>query len=406
MWISKVTFPRPEDEDIRSTLVGVVDALKLDDEKYTVPEIKPVEAEWTGYRTNVHSSRPRLDLSEQQHYERLMKEVTSDVTTLYFHGGAYYLMDPASHRVPTSNLARLTGGRCLSVRYRLAPQNPFPAALLDALVAYMSLLSPPPGSFHAAVPASHIVFGGDSAGGGLSMSLLQLLLHLHRSSSTTPPRIRFHGRDVEIPLPAGVAVNSAWLDILRCMPSVYTNAIYDYLPAPPSGNLLDYFPECDLWPTDPPRGDLYCDVSMLCHPLVSPLAANNWRGSCPLWILYGSECLTDEGKAVAQLAAAQGVPVVWKEFEAMPHCFGMIFPDSRAGKRCMEDWASFMREAVEGKEIVTDGKWIEAKTLRARAVDVERLSAMEHEDVLTRMRESQEKRRKGIEGNAKLLPKL
>ena len=47
------------------------------------------------------------------------------------------------------------------MRYRLAPQHPFPSALLDALVSYFTLLYPPPGSIHEAVPASDIVFGGD-----------------------------------------------------------------------------------------------------------------------------------------------------------------------------------------------------------------------------------------------------
>ena len=71
-----------------------------------------------------------------------MKECKSPVTVLYFHGGAYYLLDPSTHRPTTKKLAKLTGGRCYSVRYRLAPQNPFPAALLDALVSYLTLLYP------------------------------------------------------------------------------------------------------------------------------------------------------------------------------------------------------------------------------------------------------------------------
>ena len=88
MWISKVVAPTPE-EDARIALVNAIEALKEKEEIYTVPDIKPVEAEWTGYRAGVDSNRPRLDLSEVEHYGRLMKEVKSDVTILYFHGGAY-----------------------------------------------------------------------------------------------------------------------------------------------------------------------------------------------------------------------------------------------------------------------------------------------------------------------------
>ena len=89
MWISKVTLERPEEDDVRQELVKAIDALRTGNEKYTVPEITPVEAEWTGYRAEVDAKSPRPDLSEEQHYEELMKEVTSDVTFLYFHGGAF-----------------------------------------------------------------------------------------------------------------------------------------------------------------------------------------------------------------------------------------------------------------------------------------------------------------------------
>lgn len=89
MWISKVTLPKPEEDDLRRAVVDAVDALKEGNEKYTVPDLAPVEAEWTGWRKDVGKDAPRPDLSESEHYEHLMKEVSSDVTILYFHGGAY-----------------------------------------------------------------------------------------------------------------------------------------------------------------------------------------------------------------------------------------------------------------------------------------------------------------------------
>lgn len=88
MWISKVTLARPEEEDVRDMLVEAIESMKEGEAIYTTPPIVPVEAEWTGYRANVRHDRPRLDLSEAQHYEKLMMEVTSPVTILYFHGGA------------------------------------------------------------------------------------------------------------------------------------------------------------------------------------------------------------------------------------------------------------------------------------------------------------------------------
>ena len=315
-------------------------------------------------------------------------------------------MDPCTHRGTCAKLARLTAGRCLSVRYRLAPQQAFPSALLDGLVSYLSLLSPPPGSYYKPVQAKHIVFAGDSAGGNLAICLLQLILQLHRSSPTNPPTIRFHGRDVEVPLPAGVAPNSGWYDVARSMPSIYSNAKYDYLPPPLSNKFVARFPKCELWPTNPPRGDIFCDISMFLHPLVSPVIAKDWRGACPVRMNYGTEMLLDEGKVLAKRIANQGGIVIWEEYEAMPHCFNMIFEDSKAGKVCFESTAKFMRDVVEEKSLETSGKFIAAKTCKETVVDVKNLDAPSDEEVEKRIRDVMEKRAKGEEPETKMLPKL
>ena len=315
-------------------------------------------------------------------------------------------MDPISHRIPCSKLAKLTGGRCLSVRYRLAPQNAFPSALLDAFISYLYLLSPPPGSFHEPVPAEHIVFSGDSAGGGLAMALLQLILQLYRSSSGQIPTIRFHGQNVRVPIPAGVSLIAGWFDITRCLPSLISNAQYDYLPPPKSGDLSSYFPKCPVWPTDPPRGDLYCDVSMLCHPLVSPIAAKDWKGACPVRLAYGTEMLLDEGKVVAQKIAQQGGTVIWEEYDAMPHCFCFILEALEGSKICFESWAQFAKDVVEGKELDSKGTFIEAKTYKRIDVDVLRLETFQDGEVESLMKQARSKRSRGEEGEAKALPKM
>ena len=322
-------------------------------------------------------------------------------TILYFHGGALYLMDPASHRQIVSRLCAAVGPntRAMNVRYRLAPQDPFPAALVDALVAYLGLMYPPcspadssgerSGDVGGAgsrddeadtartrtknpewqpVPPSRIVFAGDSAGGNLCMALLQLLMHLQRtygdggdggdggnkSTSHGPKFLRFneHMIPLPLPLPAGVALFSPWLDLTRSLPSTRDNAHWDYLPPPASplsvstssnspgasdqnkpenkekagkmpffhnpGASLNPTP-CALWPRVPPRADIYAEGGMLCHPLVSPLicGAHMWRvgqagvregdtqttdgpndrtqHTCPpVYCAVGQECLTSE----------------------------------------------------------------------------------------------------------------
>ncbi|KAL9602359.1 MAG: hypothetical protein Q9219_001925 [cf. Caloplaca sp. 3 TL-2023] len=409
MWISKVTMAKPEEEDIRDTLIEAIDSLNDGKGTYTKPDIIPVEAEWTGYRANVRHDRPRLDLSEAQHYERLMAEVTSPVMILYFHGGAHIMMDPSSLRYITSRLAHLTNGRCLSVRYRLAPQNPFPCALLDAFQAYLSLMYPPPGSFHEPVSSRNIVFAGDSAGGNLCLALVQLILQLNRS--TARRTLQFHGRSITflIPLPAGIAGNSPWTDVSRCMSSITSNAQWDYLPATFTDDAVSRFSKDEIWPTDPPRGDTYCDLSMLCHPLVSPLSAKDWTGSCPMWLVYGEEMMADEGKSVASVAANQGVTVIWEQYEAMPHCFSMIFDQLEAGRRAIKDWADFCTAVageLAGQGLETKGTWFAAKTCKETNVDVGSLAVCSQEEAIERMKSTTAARMRGEEGEGKIMPKL
>lgn len=406
MWISKTTFPPPEQHDVLEVLNQAVEDLKEPSEKYTATVMAPVEAEWTGYRANVDNHRHRPDLSERQHYSKLMAEVKSDVTILYFHGGALFMMDPSTHRATTSHLAHLTNGRVLSVRYRLAPQNPFPAALFDALIAYLSLLYPPPAeSFHSPVPARNIVLAGDSAGGNICLSLVQLLLQINRSATKS---ISFHSHSITLPLPLPAACSTvaAWLDLTRSMPSVITNAHYDYLPPPISREKVSRFPHCEAWPTNPPRGDLYSDTSILCHPLVSPLSAKDWTGSCPLWFCYGEEMLADEVQVVAAKAANQGVTVVSEQWESMPHCFILVLLGSRMSGQGYQNWAAFCQAAVKGEKIRTRGLWIEAKTGNEREVEVRKLNKISDEEVRERMEAAKAARYSGSEGEGKMLPKL
>ena len=164
IWVSKYTAPPPPETAVRDALVSAID--RLSDAAGSRaptrrPDILPVEAEWTGYRAEAKTNSTLPDITEKEKYDELMKECSSATTILYLHGGAYYLLDPSSHRPTTKKLAKLTQSRCYSVRYRLAPQNPFPSALLDALVSYLTLLYPPPNSFHEPVRPEHIVFAGD-----------------------------------------------------------------------------------------------------------------------------------------------------------------------------------------------------------------------------------------------------
>jgi acetyl esterase/lipase len=361
-WISRYIIPKPSEDDAKEQVFAAIDALKEGGELYTKPELVDVGVEWTGYRKDCSPQDPEpTGMSEKEKYDALMKEVTSDVVILYLHGGAYYLMDPATHREITTKLAKMTGGRAYSVRYRLAPKGPFPSALVDAFVSYLSLLHPPPGAPHGPVPADKIVISGDSAGANLSVVLLQLLLQLHRSVPEGQiPTVKFHGADVPVPLPAGVALCSPWCDLTSSLDSITRNAKYDYLPNSWSPELI---PDCTLWPTDPPRADLFVDGSALAHQMVSPIAAKSWKGAPPVYFNWGDELLTDEGSVLACRMAKDGVTVIAEHFEAMPHVFAGFFPDAPTGHRCFTGWSKFCTNVVEKKPLKTVGTFLTAKTL-------------------------------------------
>jgi acetyl esterase/lipase len=407
LWTAKVTIAAPLDESIRDATFTAIADLGDGTETYQKPSLSDIDAEWTGFRPGAGAEEPLPNISEQEKYQKLMDEPSrsSKTTILYFHGGAYYLCGFGTHREQVSKLAKTCNGRAFAVGYRLAPQNAFPSQLLDALNSYLYLLYPPSGALHEPVPASDIVFAGDSAGGNLVFALLQLVLQLHRTkpANAQNPTVRYNGKVVEVPLPAGASANSGWFDITRSMPSLTSNAKYDYLPPADHDDALARFPKDEIWPTAPPRGDLFCDLSMLCHPLVSPLAAKDWSNAPPLWIETGEELLTDEDCVVAVRAASQGVKVHFEQYEAMPHCFAMLLPTLATSKRCIDSWGSFCRKCTEGT-VKTNGIWIAARTGLEKEVDVTKVANISFEDAVERMRDAQRRRFAGYEKEGKAMP--
>ena len=122
---------------------------------------------------------------------------------------------------------------------------------------------------------------------------------------------------------------------------------------------------------------------------------------------YGEETLVDEGKVVAAKAVAQGVHMVWEQWEAMPHCFGMIFEGLGASKKCFGEWAAFC-DAVGGRKrgegMETRGVCFTAKTGMETQIDVRALGVWSDEEVKAKMDAAREARHLGMEGEAKILP--
>lgn len=121
-----------------------------------------------------------------------------EAVILYFHGGAYVIGSPETHRAMLAEMAARTGARVFLPDYRLAPEHPFPAAFEDALAVWQGLLQ-------RGVAPGQIILGGDSAGAGLALALLAHLCH-------SGPR------------PAGLFAFSPWTDLTFTGASLVTNA--------------------------------------------------------------------------------------------------------------------------------------------------------------------------------------
>ncbi|MCJ1264974.1 hypothetical protein MMC22_004849 [Lobaria immixta] len=368
IWVSRVSFP-PAEDALRDQLMTAIRSISRDGgQTITPPSVDQVQAEWTGYRKGVGPAAPEPSLPESTKFENLMKDVTSHVTMLYVHGGGYCRGSPSGWRSSVAELAKLTGGRCLSLRYRLAPQNPFPHALFDLLVAYLSLLYPPQDSFHDPVKAGNIVIVGDSCGASLCLALVQFILELHRRHSS-PCTVQFHDEDVILPLPAGVASFSAYGEPTHTLPSWISNRKHDVFTAiSPYARL----PPDEIWPTVPPRGNVYCDISTMCHPLVAPTLAENWKGAPPIWLCCGEEMLADESKVIAQRAVSQGCTVIWIQYEIMPHTFPFLLKVPQT-LHSLTSCANFCRACVYAADGVTTQGSIVDRLMSTRPVDVTNL---------------------------------
>ncbi|KAK4944932.1 hypothetical protein LTR10_015851 [Elasticomyces elasticus] len=142
----------------------------------------------------------------RSHYNELKRTRTkSQRIMLYVHGGAYFFGSVDEHGYQMQRHARKLKARVFAPRYRLAPQFPFPCGLQDCLAAYLYLLS-----IH---DPSEIVLAGDSAGGGMVVSILCLL------------------RNQALPLPAGAVLISPWVDLTHSFPSLSGKADDDYIPS-------------------------------------------------------------------------------------------------------------------------------------------------------------------------------
>jgi epsilon-lactone hydrolase len=207
---------------------------------------------------------------------------------LYLPGGAFIVRTPRWHRLLFSRICAAADAGGSLVFYRLAPEHPFPAALDDALGVYAELLA-------SEVAPSEIVFGGDSAGGGLVLSMLLAL------------------RDRGLPLPGRAFVMSPLADLGAPWDSGsrFTNRASDSLIALLKG--LDY--------AGAYLGDGRASAA---DPLVSPVTGS-FAGLPPLLVQASrSEILRDDAVAVAAAARAGGADCRLELYDGLPHVWQLL----------------------------------------------------------------------------------
>ena len=215
---------------------------------------------------------------------------------LYLHGGAYEIGSPQTHRPLTAPLAKGMGGRVVALDYRLAPENPCPAGLDDAVAAFYELVE-------RGIAPHRIAIGGDSAGGGLAAATLMAL------------------RDAGGPMPATGVLLSPWMDLHTAPPP----APLDYLSARRLGEL----------------GASYGGSLGVRDPRVSPIFGD-FTGLPPILIVAGGAelILADSTGAAEKIRDAGGeveLHVEPNEVHVYPF-FTRINPRARAAHTRMTDW--------------------------------------------------------------------
>lgn len=231
----------------------------------------------------------------------------SDAAIFYLHGGGYSLGSPGSHRVGVANLTLATGLRALVLDYRLAPEHPCPAGIDDAIAAYRWLLD-------GGLAPERVVIAGDSAGGGLSLSVTLGL------------------RDRGVALPCGLALLSPWADLSSEGNACREDTGHDYI-----------IPDGIMSVADAYRGRL--DPR---DPRVSPMYGH-YAGMPPMLILAGGqEYLLADSRRLADKVREDGGRVALHVEPEQVHVYPFFHPLSPSASVGIGRVAEFIRTRLEG----------------------------------------------------------
>jgi len=231
---------------------------------------------------------------------------------LYCHGGGYFWGNLPAMRNMLARLSSLAGARVFSLDYRLAPEAPFPAALDDAVAAYLWLIE------DQHIDPGQLAVGGDSAGGGLTLSLMGALKEKGRF------------------LPGAAFLFSPWTDLTVSGDSIEANAKND--PVITSAELQ--------W-----AAQLYLNGKDGRTSLVSPLFSN-LSGLPPILVQVGStETLLDDSTRLAD--AVRGLDgrctlEIWPHMHHVWQLNSFFLPE---GRRALANVAHFVDEALTTRKL-------------------------------------------------------
>ncbi|MGE0667375.1 MAG: alpha/beta hydrolase [Sphingomonadales bacterium] len=217
---------------------------------------------------------------------------------LYLHGGGYAAGNVDTHRALCGDISVASGASVLNVDYRLAPEYAAPAQFEDAMLAWRWMLDNGP---LGEDEATHAFVAGDSAGGGLSLAVLQGI------------------RDAGLRAPDAAVLISPWTDMTISGGSIRANSDKD----PMVGyGLISWMAGMVVSDGDPRD----CRVS----PLFGDCA-----GLPPMLIQVGeNETLLDDSRRVAEAAKAAGVDVTlecWPDVIHVWHALGHGVPEASQG---------------------------------------------------------------------------
>ncbi|MDD7970955.1 alpha/beta hydrolase [Roseinatronobacter alkalisoli] len=225
-----------------------------------------------------------------------------DRLVVYVHGGGWLFGSPRSHRVIASNLARASGCAVLSVQYRLAPENPAPAAHDDVFAAYEWALA-------QGYPDRTLALVGDSAGGNMALATA------------------IRARDAGLPLPAALVLMSPALDLTG------QGASHSEMADAPlvDRGLMGLFTALYLGDGDP------------ASPAVTPFDAD-MTGLPPTLIHVGSwELLRSDSQTLAARMQAAGVAAELRLWDGMCHNHQLFAPFLDEGMESLDQAGVFLR---------------------------------------------------------------